>query len=134
MNKILSVIVALLGVLFVLIGLRWLIDPSAAAAHLGMSLLEGVGRSTQIGDFSAFFLTLGTFILIALGTSKRVWYYPAIMLLGMAAVGRVLAWFVHDAALAIDMIVPEIVIASFLLLAARRLTTGATGQSIQPGA
>jgi hypothetical protein len=128
-NKILRVIVALLGVLFVLIGLRWLIDPSSAAVQLGMPLLDGLGRSTQIGDFSAFFLTLGTFILIALITSKRVCYYPAIMLLGIAAVGRVLAWLIHDAALAIDMIVPEIVIASFLLFAARRLTVSSPDQS-----
>ncbi|MFT6431216.1 MAG: hypothetical protein ACJAXR_003119 [Halopseudomonas sp.] len=128
-NKILRVIVALLGVLFVLIGLRWLIDPSSAAVQLGMPLLDGLGRSTQIGDFSAFFLTLGTFILIALITSKRVCYYPAIMLLGIAAVGRILAWLIHDAALAIDMIVPEIVIASILLFAARRLTVSSPGQS-----
>tara|TARA_R110000782_G_scaffold99709_6_gene185606 strand:- start:999 stop:1397 length:399 start_codon:yes stop_codon:yes gene_type:complete len=128
-NKILRVIVALLGVLFVLIGLRWLIDPSSAAVQLGMPLLDGLGRSTQIGDFFAFFLTLGTFILIALITSKRVCYYPAIMLLGIAAVGRILAWLIHDAALAIDMIVPEIVIASILLFAARRLTVSSPGQS-----
>jgi hypothetical protein len=128
-NKILRVIVALLGVLFVLIGLRWLIDPSSAAVQLGMPLLDGLGRSTQIGDFSAFFLTLGTFILIALITSKRVCYYPAIMLLGIAAVGRILAWLIHDAALAIDMIVPEIVIASILLFAARRLIVSSPGQS-----
>ena len=128
-NKILRVIVAFLGVLFVLIGLRWLIDPSSAAVQLGMPLLDGLGRSTQIGDFFAFFLTLGTFILIALITSKRICYYPAIMLLGIAAVGRILAWLIHDAALAIDMIVPEIVIASILLFAARRLTVSSPGQS-----
>lgn len=121
MNKVLSVIVALLGVLFLLIGLRWLIDPAAAGASLGMPLLDGTGRSTQIGDFTAFFLTLGTLILVALFTSQRLWYYPACMLLGIAAVGRVLAWAVHDAAFAVDMIAAEIVITGFLLFAARRL-------------
>ncbi len=125
MNKIISVIVGLLGILFVVIGLRWLIDPLAAAAHLGMPLLDGAGRSTQIGDMAAFFLTLGTTIFLALITSKRVWFYPAIMLLGIAAVGRLLAWSVHDAALALDMIGVEIVVSGFLLFASRRLTTQA---------
>ncbi len=122
MKKILSVIVALLGLLFLGMGLRWLVDPLVAAAQLGMPLLDGTGRSTQIGDMSAFFITLGTLILIALFTSKRIWYYPAMMLLGIAATGRVLAWSVHDAALALDMIAPEIIIVCLLLFASRRLT------------
>jgi len=111
--------------MFLLIGLRWLVDPSGAAGQLGMPLLEGVGRSTQIGDFAAFFLTLGVLILLALVTSQRTWYYPAAILLGIAAVGRVLAWAVHDATLALDLIAPEVIIAAVLLLAARRL--GKTG-------
>ena len=121
MNKILRVIVALPGILFVVTGLRWLVDPSAAAAQLGMPLLDGVGRSSKIGDMSGFFLTLGILILIALITSKRSWYYPAIILLVITAIGRVLAWLVHDAALAVDMIAPEVIIACLLLFASRKL-------------
>ena len=124
MNKILSVIVGLLGVLFLGTGLRWLIDPTAAAAALGMPLLDGIGRSTQIGDLTAFFLTLGTVILIALFSSQRTWYYPACMLLGIAAMGRVLAWAAHDAAFALELVAAEIIIAGFLLFASRRLGAG----------
>lgn len=121
MNKALTVVVGLLGLLFLLIGLRWLVDPTGAAGQLGMPLLDDVGRSTQIGDFAAFFLTLGVLILFALVTSQRIWYYPAAILLGIAAVVRVLAWAVHDATLALDLIAPEVIIAAVLLLAARRL-------------
>ena len=121
MNKILTVVVGLSGLMFLLIGLRWLVDPSGAAGQLGMPLLDDVGRSTQIGDFAAFFLTLGVLILLAVVTSQRLWYYPAAMLLGIAALGRLLAWAVHDAALALNLIAPEVVIAAVLLLAARRL-------------
>lgn len=121
MNKVLSVVVALPGIMFIVTGLRWLVDPSAAAAQFGMPLLEGLGRSSQIGDMASFFLTLGTLILIALITAKRVWYYPPIMLLTVTAAGRILAWLVHDAAPAIEMIAPEIIIACLLLLASRRL-------------
>ena len=97
MNKVLRVIVALPGILFVVTGLRWLVDPASAAAQFGMPLLDGLGRSSQIGDMASFFLTLGVLILIALITAKRVWYYPAIMLLVFTAVSRILAWLIHDA-------------------------------------
>lgn len=121
MNKLLRVIVAIPGIMFVVTGLRWLVDPSAAAAQFGMPLLDGLGRSSQIGDMASFFLCLGMLILIALITAKRVWYYPPIMLLAVTAVARIVAWLVHDAAPAMEMIAPEVIIASLLLLASRRL-------------
>ena len=121
MNKILHVIVALPGILFVVTGLRWLVDPLAAATQLGMPLLDGVGRSSQIGDMAGFFLTLGMLILIALITAKRVWYYPPIILLSITAIGRIVAWLIHDAAFALEMIGPEVIIAGLLLFASTRL-------------
>lgn len=121
MNKLLRAIVAISGIMFIVTGLRWLVDPHAGAAQLGMPLLAGLGRSSQIGDMASFFLSMGMLILIALITGKRVWYYPPIMLLAVAAVGRTVAWLVHDAAAAIEMIAPEVIIACLLLLASRRL-------------
>ena len=121
MKRVLQVMVTLTGFLFLGIGLRWLIDPTAAAGELGMPLLDGVGRSTQVGDMMAFFITVGSTILIALVTAKRTWYYPAIMLLALAAAGRLLAWSMHDAALAVDMIAAEVVISGFLFFASRKL-------------
>lgn len=121
MNKVLRVLVALPGILFVVSGLRWLVDPASAATQFGMPLLDGLGRSSQIGDMASFFLTLGMLILIALISAKRVWYYPAIMLLVFTAIGRILAWLIHDAAPAVEMIAPEIIIACLLLFASRRL-------------
>ena len=121
MNKLLSVLTALLGVLFVMTGLRWLIDPSNVAGQFGMELSTGIGRSTQIGDLAAFFLTLGLSILLAVVTSKRVWYYPAMMLLSLAACGRLVAWLLYDAAFAADMIFVEVIVTGLLALASRRL-------------
>lgn len=123
MNKLLSIVVGLAGVFFVLTGLRWLVDPSAVAGQFGMTLSTGVGRSTQIGDLAAFFLTLGLSILLALVTSKRAWYYPGMMLLGFAAFGRMVAWLLYDAAFATDMILVEVIVTGLLVLASRRLAT-----------
>jgi hypothetical protein len=124
MNRILRVLVALPGIFFVVMGLRWLVDPAGAAGDMDMELLDGIGRSTQIGDLATFFLALGMMILVGLITSQRRWFHvPALMLLG-AAIFRVLAWLLHDAALAGQLIALELVVACLLLFAASRLTAG----------
>ena len=69
---------------------------------------------------SSFFLTLGICILAAVVTGRRTWYYPPILLLSLAAIGRLVAWLVHDAALA-PQVGLELVIAVLLLVASRRL-------------
>ena len=121
MNKVLRVLIALPGIFFVVMGLRWLVDPVGAAGSMSMELLDGIGRSTQIGDLAVFFLALGMMILVGLITSQRRWFYvPALMLLG-AAIFRVLAWLLHDAALAGQMIGLELVVACLLLFGSSRL-------------
>lgn len=121
MNKVLKVLVVLPSLLFIVVGLRFLFDPAGAVAELGMPLLDGIGRSTQIGDLSAFFITGGACVLIAVATGRRTWYYPPMMLLGLTAFGRTLAWLVHDAALAVDAIAVEVIVTVLLAVAASKL-------------
>lgn len=121
MNKVLKVLVLLPALLFVVTGVRWLVAPAGVAPQFGLTLGEGVALSSQIGDMAGFFLTLGACMLIALISGRRSWYYPAIMLLAITAVGRILAWLVHDATLALDLIGPEVIVSIVLLLASRRL-------------
>ena len=121
MNIALRAIVLLCGVLFIITGLRWLLAPAGVAPEFGLVLSSGVGLSSQIGDMSAFFLTLGVCILMGLITQRAIWYYPPIILLSLTAVGRLLAWLLHDAALAMNLIAPEVIVALILLIASRRL-------------
>ena len=121
MNAALRAIVLLCGVLFIITGLRWLLAPAGVAPELGLVLSTGVGLSSQIGDMSAFFLTLGVCTLMGLITQRAIWYYPPIILLSLTAVGRLLAWLLHDAALAMNLIAPEVIVALILLIASRRL-------------
>ena len=121
MNIALRAIVLLCGVLFIIAGLRWLLAPAGVAPEFGLVLSSGVGLSSQIGDMSAFFLTLGVCILMGLITQRAIWYYPPIILLSLTAVGRLLAWLLHDAALAMNLIAPEVIVALILLIASRRL-------------
>jgi hypothetical protein len=121
MNRVLKILVLLPAILFLVTGLRWLVAPAGVAPTFGLTLAEGVGLSSQVGDMSAFFLTLASCMLIALISGRRSWYYPAIMLLSITAVGRVLAWLVHDATFALDLIAPEVIVSVILLVASRRL-------------
>jgi uncharacterized membrane protein len=121
MNKILKIIVALLALVFASIGFRWLVTPEGVAAEFGMTLMQGLGLSSQIGDLGAFFLSLAIFILLALTTGRRTWYYPPIILLGLTAIMRTMAWMFHDASLAVDMIAVEIIACVVLYLGSLRL-------------
>ena len=118
-RKFIVVVLALPALLFIATGLRWLIGPAGVSPELGLTLESGLGLSTQIGDLSAFFLVAGLCILVGLVTTERIWFYPAIMLLITAALGRTVAWSLHGAMFASHLIVFEIVVALLLLLGSR---------------
>ena len=120
-RRLLTAVTALPGLLFVIMGLRWLVDPVGAAVPLGLTTESGLGLSSQVGDLSAFFLVAGLSILIAIVTRKRTWYYPPATLLLIAATGRIVAWVAHGAAFAPQLIIFEIAIAVLLLAASRYL-------------
>lgn len=107
-----------IGVVFTLQGLAWVIAPGWAAHGLGMPVLEGLGRSTQFGDFASFFLVLGVSSLIGSLPEKRAALYLPAALLAVAAVARTLAWLFHGAAFTGFFITVEVVTSVILLLAA----------------
>jgi hypothetical protein len=120
MNKILRGVLLLPALLFIFTGLRWLADPAGAASGLGMSLLEGAGRSSQMGDVGSFFLMGGCMIVLGVFTLRREWFYAATMLVAGAALFRTVAWLVHDAPFATASVIIEVVITALLLFAASR--------------
>ena len=124
-NTAIKLLVLLFGILFLVTGLRWLLAPAGIAPDFGLALGSGIGLSSQVGDMSAFFLTLGMCMLTGLTTQRSVWYYPPIMLLLLTAVGRVLAWLLHDAALAPQLIALEVIVSLVLLFASRLLPSRA---------
>lgn len=121
MSSTLRILTRFLGVLFTVQGIGWLLTPEFAATGLGMPLLEGLGRSTQVGDFAVFFLMAG--IVILLGSrprQARLLYLPAAQI-GGAAITRTVAWALHGADFALVFIVIEIATAVVLLRAAQSL-------------
>lgn len=120
MNKVLKVIVAVPAILFLLIGLRWLFAPAGVAGEFGMPLLDGLGRSTQIGDLGAFFIGGAVMMLLGVLTQNRTWFLAPALLLALTALFRVLAWGIHDASFAATQIAVEVVVAGLLLFAASK--------------
>ncbi|MDA1073585.1 MAG: hypothetical protein O3A63_02325 [Proteobacteria bacterium] len=109
------IIAALPGIAMLASAFNWLSNPQAAAESLGMPLLDGMARSTQVGDFSAFFLAATVMIFAGIFTTRSTWLYAAGLLLGLAAFGRTIAYLFHDAALATQFIGIEVVMMLILV-------------------
>lgn len=127
MGSSLRIATTLLGAFFALQGFAWLVAPARVAAGLGMPMLDGIGLSTQIGDFSSFFATAGiTMMLGGRPGRARLLYVPA-GLFALAAVGRALAWAVHGADFATPFVAIELATSGLLLATARRTDECAPG-------
>ena len=123
MKNVLRIVAGLVGVLFFLNGLQWIISPVNVAESLGMHLLEGVGLSTQIGDLGSFFITVGAMTLIGAITTTRHWFYAPSMLLLVAALYRTLSTLLYGAPFVMSAIVVEVVVGLFLIFAGPRIAT-----------
>ncbi len=119
MHPRLRLVIVVLGVFFAFQGVAWLIDPARVAAGLGMPLLDGLARSTQVGDLACFFLVAGVTMLLGTRPGRaEVLYFPA-ALIGGAAITRTLAWAFQGAAFATFFIAVEVVVGLTLLAGAR---------------
>ena len=123
MKNVLRIVAGLVGILFFLNGLQWIISPANVAASLGMPLLEGVGLSTQIGDLGSFFITVGAMTLIGAITTTRHWSYAPSMLLLVAAMYRTLSTILYGAPFVMSAIIVEISVGLFLIFAGSRIDT-----------
>ena len=121
MNTLFKIALGLPALLFIVIGVRWAVDPTGAANMLGMTLLSGLGLSSQIGDIGALFLSMGVMMLLALISRQPIWFYAPAMMLIMIASYRVIAWLLHGAAFAYEEIAIEIIVSSLLIIAAARV-------------
>ncbi len=124
MNKFLVVLNAINGVVFIAIGLLWVISPYEAGANFGiLEISEGLGRSSLIGDLGSYFFCIGLMMILAAYTLRSIWFYAPAMLLGVTALFRVISWAAHDATFATQFIVIEILLIALLLVTSKRMSS-----------
>ena len=124
MNKFLVVLNAINGILFIAIGLLWVISPYEAGANFGiLEISEGLGRSSLIGDVGSYFFCIGLMMILAAYTLRSIWFYAPAMLLGVTALFRVVSWAAHDATFATQFIIIEILLITLLLVTSRRMSS-----------
>lgn len=121
MVKAVQSLVFIMAAVFMLMGLRWWVDPAGSAAEFGMTLSTGAGLSTEIGDISSLFITGSLCMFLGLFQKDVRWFYAPTLLVVFAAIGRTLAWAFHDASLALEFILPEVVFAVINLTAIKLL-------------
>ena len=124
MNKFLVVLNAINGILFIAIGLLWVISPYEAGANFGiLEISEGLGRSSLIGDVGSYFFCIGLMMILAAYTLRSIWFYAPAMLLGFTALFRVISWAAHDATFATQFIIIEILLITLLLVTSKRMSS-----------
>ncbi len=117
-----TVFLILPAVFFLFTGFQWLVSPETAADALMMPLLDGAGRSSQMGDIGGLFLGMGLVVMSAVVTRKGDWLLPISIILAVIAVFRLLAFALHDATLIPQMIAVEIVLSVWFAIASQKLS------------
>ena len=117
MEMVSRVLAGICGFIFTMSGVQWIVQPEAAAKAVGMPLLDGIARSTEIGDLGAFFLASGGMILYGTIKKQKNWLLAPAIIVGSAAVCRTLAYLVQGADFATQFIAVEVVFTVILLFA-----------------
>jgi hypothetical protein len=124
MNRLLVVLNTINGVIFIILGLLWVISPYDAGANFGiLDIPEGLGRSSLIGDVGSYFFCIGVMMILAVYTLRSIWFYAPAMLLGFTALFRVISWLAHDATFATQFIIIEILLIVLLLVTSKRISS-----------
>lgn len=111
----------LLAILFGFLGIRSMTNPDRAAAFFGYAFPDNrLGLSSLAGHSASWALTIAVCLALGLVRKERVWFYPAMMLFGFFALGRIAATLLHGAPVHPERLVPELVFVALLYLAARQ--------------
>jgi len=112
----------LVGLLFLMLGVRWMFAPAGIAAEQGIQLLDSLGYNTARGDIGGLFMGGALLIAIGLIRENAAWLRVMTVVVGCVAFGRAVGMVIDG--FAITSFVPfalELVIIALLLATARDL-------------
>lgn len=78
----------LVGLLFLILGVRWMFAPAGIAAESGLELLNSLGYNTARGDIGGLFIAGAVTIAVALIRQKPEWLRVIAVVVACVAFGR----------------------------------------------
>ena len=105
------------AVIFLIIGIFWVLQPGIMAENFGMVLSSGLGLSSQVGDLGSYFISSALMIFYGIYKNNTHWFYPPVLIMLLTALFRTLSTVIHGAPFAVDMIGSEIIFSAILIYA-----------------
>tara|TARA_B110000444_G_scaffold221744_1_gene223273 strand:+ start:318 stop:689 length:372 start_codon:yes stop_codon:yes gene_type:complete len=116
--KIAQTLSFVLGLVLGIIAIKWLISPEDSANSLNMVFLEGLGRNTQIRDFTAMFMGTSAMCFFSLVSKQYQWICSVGLIYSIVAITSIYASFFHDAPIATSSLIAEIIFAVMAFISA----------------
>jgi len=116
--KIAQTLSFVLGLVLGIIAIQWLISPENSANSLNMTYLEGLGRNTQIRDFTAMFMGTSIMCFFSLVSKQYQWIFSVGLIYLIVAITSIYASFSFDATIATSSLLAEIIFATMAFISA----------------
>ncbi|MDA7642638.1 hypothetical protein N8800_01915 [Gammaproteobacteria bacterium] len=109
--KLANILSGILGLVLTIIAIRWILLPEESANSLGMILLDGSGRNTQIRDFTSIFASTAIFCFLSITTKQFQWIFSSGIIFSIIAIISIVASQLHEAPIAYSSLIAEIIFA-----------------------
>ena len=109
--KLANILSGILGLVLTIIAIRWILLPEESANSLGMILLDGSGRNTQIRDFTSIFASTAIFCFLSIATKQFQWIFSSGIIFSIIAIMSIVASQLHEAPISYSSLIAEIIFA-----------------------
>ena len=109
--KLANILSGILGIVLTIIAIRWILLPEESAISLGMILLDGSGRNTQIRDFTSIFASTAIFCFLSIATKQFQWIFSSGIIFSIITIISIVASQLHDAPITYSSLIAEIIFA-----------------------
>lgn len=116
--KLANILSGILGLVLTIIAIRWIFLPEESANSMGMILLEGYGKNTQIRDFTSIFASTAIFCFLSIATKQFQWIFSSGIIFLIIAIISIVASQLHEAPITYSSLIAEIIFASIAFTSA----------------
>ena len=109
--KLANILSGILGIVLTIIAIRWILLPEESANSLGMILLDGSGRNTQIRDFTSIFASTAIFCFLSIATKQFQWIFSSGIIFSIISIMSIVASQLHEAPISYSSLIAEIIFA-----------------------